>query len=457
MDSREPYHALPGPGKSLLPTPRWHSAVRVGLAISMSFGAHASKEALAPAESALSALGVTPLGYAVLTVSPIALGFISPLFWGRLYDSRPRIACCLAPAGELLGASLLAFGLRLHSTDLGGPFATLLLCLGFLSISACKAGVSIAEFSTVGCASGAYSAFGFSAMVLAKHAFVMVMDWSVPKVLATTHDAMLGLFRVQFFLLAPHAISVAAGLALSRLQPEAVPPHAGRLGSPRRPSTELGPVLRRAISGDERGPVCVILLIGLWRSLAVGTLHLYHSIRIKFMESRGMDLPEAGAYVAASDGVGIVVAPLLAALCRFTGLKPMIALVPVVAGGGISLLHRLNADFPPVDVDHSSVRLGVLLLSAMEVFVPILPLALLPANAGQLGSAYGAVEIIFIAVQMAEHFALGLVRVRYGYRGAFWLILGGFAAVLLASVPVLLYSRENKRPWQPTRCVSQAG
>ena len=61
------------------------------------------------------------------------------------------------------------------------------------------------------------------------------------------------------------------------------------------------------------------------------------------------------------------------------------------------------------------------------------------------------------AVQMAEHFALGLVRVRYGYRGAFWLILGGFAAVLLASVPVLLYSRENKRPWQPTRCVSQAG
>ena len=170
-----------------------------------------------------------------------------------------------------------------------------------------------------------------------------------------------------------------------------------------------------------------------------------------------MDLPEAGAYVAASDGVGIVVAPLLAALCRFTGLKPMIALVPVVAGGGISLLHRLNGDFPPVDVDHSSVRLGVLLLSAMEVFVPILPLALLPANAGQLGSAYGAVEIIFIAVQMSEHFALGLVRVRYDYRGAFWLILGGFAAVLLASVPVLLYSRENKRPWQPTRCVSQAG
>ena len=61
-----------------------------------------------------------------------------------------------------------------------------------------------------------------------------------------------------------------------------------------------------------------------------------------------------------------------------------------------------------------------------------------------------------LAVQMAEHFALGLVRVRYGYRGAFWLILGGFAAVLLASVPVLLYSRENKRPWQlwETVCLS---
>ena len=148
-----------------------------------------------------------------------------PFHLQNLNRTSPK--SCLAPAGELLGASLLAFGLRLHSTDLGGPFATLLLCLGFLSISACKAGVSIAEFSTVGCASGAYSAFGFSAMVLAKHAFVMVMDWSVPKVLATTHDAMLGLFRVQFFLLAPHAISVAAGLALSRVFSQATSASSG--------------------------------------------------------------------------------------------------------------------------------------------------------------------------------------------------------------------------------------
>jgi hypothetical protein len=47
---------------------------------------------------------------------------------------------------------------------------------------------------------------------------------------------------------------------------------------------------------DERAAIVTrslyaVTMIGLWRALAVGTLHAYHSIRIKFMQSRGYAHP----------------------------------------------------------------------------------------------------------------------------------------------------------------------
>ena len=133
-------------------------------------------QALAPAESALSALGVGPLGYAMLTISPIALGLVSPLMWGRLWDHNRELAFVLAPSGEMLGAVFLAIGLYLHlqgvaaESEASQPLDSVFLALGFLLISACKAGVAIAEFSTVGRICGRHSAFGFACVVLVKHA-----------------------------------------------------------------------------------------------------------------------------------------------------------------------------------------------------------------------------------------------------------------------------------------------
>ena len=42
-----------------------------------------------------------------------------------------------------------------------------------------------------------------------------------------------------------------------------------------------------------------VVLIGLWRALAVGSLHGYHTIRVRFLQSRGLPLTEAGATLAA--------------------------------------------------------------------------------------------------------------------------------------------------------------
>ena len=210
-----------------------------------------------------------------------------------------------------------------------------MLVLGFLLISAFKAGNSIAEFSTVGRMCGQSSAVGFAFCVLAKHALGVFMTWGVPLVLRSTDDDILGIARVQLVLLVPHGLSMLAGIALARMcpsdsaeldgEPEVNGEHLanGALGIPRAPTTPpangrskfmaspaVGSALSRigsllglssADAADESkgeaaaaaAAVFRVTMIGLWRALAVGTLHAYHSIRIKFMQSHGLQLTGA--------------------------------------------------------------------------------------------------------------------------------------------------------------------
>ena len=375
------------------------------------------------------------------------------------------------------------------------------LVLGFLLISACKAGVVIAEFSTVGRMCGQSSALGFACVVLAKHALGVLMTWGVPLVLETTDGGIQGISRVQLVLLIPHALSMIAGIGLARMCPldsaelDGVPEANGGGGSGgawesragdeagggagilRAPVTppgrnnfkncdfvaspaagsalsRIGSLLglssqvdnaneRKAGGADSAAAAAAIFrvtMIGLWRALAVGTLHAYHSIRIKFMQSRGLQLTEAGTLFATYDGIGIALLPWIALLCRVTGLKPMLALVPlvsVVAMGGVALCAG----------DGTPVRASLLVLSVMEVFVPIIPLALLPANSGRLGAAFGAIELMFITIQMLIAFLIGFARTAGGgsYAGALQLIIGSFLAVLALSLPVILHGRDYPR------------
>ena len=182
----------------------------------------------------------------------------------------------------------------------------------------------------------------------------------------------------------------------------------------------------------------MVFLIGLWRALAVGTLHAYHSIRIKFMQSRGLPLTEAGALFAANDGIGITLLPLMAILCRLVGLKPMLAILPVVMSGATIALFSRGTDLP--------VGAALLVLSVMEVFVPIVPLAILPANASRgLGAAFGVIEVMFITTQMAVVFVLGIARTASGYPGAFGVMIGFFTAALAVSLPAIVHGHDYLR------------
>ena len=507
------------------PRSRLNRLLACALAITLSFGSHASMQALAPAESVLASLGVTPLGYAALTIAPMALGLFSPLVWGRLWDHHRGLACVIAPVGEFLGALLVALGLFLHAGSSGWLSADLALVAGFLFISGCKAGVSIVEFSTVGQVSGRHSVLGFACVVLVKHVIGILMSWGVPRILSTTDDAVVAISRVQLILILPHSLSVLAGVALARMhccgaaahfdatnddlkahalgsgisrkQPSASPivlrrsaspvatrrlaspVAARRLASPvvahgvaspaRTPLTRVasllglsesshlidsagddlsdGPGLRDTVLSGSSQPTVqswiVVALIGLWRALAVGTLHAYHLIRIKFMQSRGMGLTAAGSLFAVNDGIGLALLPLTAMLCRRTaGLKWMLTMVPIATFGATLVLLCATLDVPYMD--GVPPRASILLLSITEAFVPIIPLALLPANASSLGTAFGAIEVVFIVTQMAINLLVGVARTISGYSGAFAVMAASFAATIFVSLPVIMHSRDHR-------------
>ena len=72
--------------------------------------------------------------------------------------------------------------------------------------------------------------------------------------------------------------------------------------------------------------------------------------------------------------------------------------------------------------------------------------AILPANAkSSLGAAFGVIEVMFITTQMAITLVLGVARTASGYAGAFGVIVGGFTAALVVSLPAMVHSRDYLR------------
>mmetsp|Transcript_32021 Transcript_32021/g.83807 ORF Transcript_32021/g.83807 Transcript_32021/m.83807 type:complete len:396 (-) Transcript_32021:879-2066(-) len=360
----------------------------------------------------------------------------------------------------------------MHANEDSLLVANFLLSVGFLVISACKAGVTVAEFSTVGQLGLSFSglSLAFACVILSKHAISILLSWGVPRLLATANDEMTGIGRVQLALLIPHMISVAAGIQLARLS-TTVSAHGSHAASQapaglwiHRATSEVVPAdselpqvspatfvatsmglsPANSFSRDKSaspssllgGTSLVVVLIGLWRALAVGTLHAYHSIRIKFMQSRGLVLTQAGSLFATYDGIGILLLPAICLLTRRTGLKPMLSLLPLLTIAAMLCLLFTSGSGVAVDA-------ALLTISIIEVFAPIIPLALLPANARKLGAAYGAIEVMMITLQMMIVLLLGIVRTESGYTGAFLLLTGSCAAAVVVSLPLALHSKDQ--------------
>lgn len=277
----------------------------------------------------------------------------------------------------------------------------------------------------------------------------------------------------------------------------------------------------------------VVVLLGAWRALTVGTLHAYHSVRVELVVSGGnMSVQQAGALIASTDAMAMALLVPLSLLPRWIGLRPLLILMPLLAlaaavvlivevtssgAGGVGLgrmmassdftrnadawggaqqahaqlaavqlahaqlVHAQSASFSadhlhgfidlhkglPADdtsgggagadayawggnsteaggafettvISPIIIRAALLVIAIAEIASPIVPLALVPAAAGDvLGAAYGTIEVMFALTQMCIALLLGVVRSSWGFTGALVLICSGFAAAIAVSLPLM--------------------
>ena len=457
-------------------------------AVALGVGVHASKEALVPSEPALEKIGLDPLAYAALTLMPVALGIFSPIFWGILWDRNVRLVLLGAPFGELVGAVLTATGLHLVAEKHSWLAATCLIT-GLLTSSACRAGITIAEFATCGRIQGSLGKFlGFSALVLAKHGNGALMSWGVPHILAhEPSDSLLGVTYLQVALVMLHTLAFAAGACLcfmhrplspapapiscsdatARDDKWDAPAASGSTESSSASATDSPPdvadaLLMRAAAKaptarkSSRSEVLVdavrsVLVIGLWRALQVGTLHAYHSIRVEFVISLGgLSLIDAGGLFAKNDAIAMVLLPALALLTRYATLRLLALVIPFISLAALTCfaLNSWSRGHGVDIADDAVPRVELLILSVLEVASPVIPLALLPARRGgtasNLGSAFGIIETLFIAYQIVIVMLLGAVRRASGqasdFHGPVAVLSCGFAGACAVSAVLYLLS-----------------
>ena len=500
--------------------------VNLLLAVGLGIGSHASSESLAPTEPTLEALGLGEVAYALLSIAPVCMGIATPLLWGALWDRAPWWVMLAAPLGEASGAFCTAAGLRAMAPDVASeiglvqaammnPTAGVLLLLGVLLFSVSKAGVAIAQHSLVGqLFSGSQTTLAFAVLIVCKHLISILASWFMPRVVARAASDLLGLLNVQLVTLIPHSVSVTAGGVLCALhigpravsrasEPSVDTPPAACTGLSRGAYLTAGqwrsalPQRRRwgrmvgwcssLCLGNRKSPgraMRVVIGIGIWRAVTVGTLHAYHATRVQMLVSIGTTAIAAGARCAFNDLLAIAALPAFALLARLVGLRSLLSLGPLVTAAA-TLLLLLSAHHPQsfmtdpdaagsvpevnspaasmlpgadvlaVDgLDIPIVAPALLAISMMEIFLPIIPLALLPANAGKLGHAYGTLEAVFVLVQTVIVLSVGFMREGSGFSGALGFETAAFVCAAAISLPL---SAHAKYPHASTLCTEPRG
>lgn len=167
-----------------------------------------------------------------------------------------------------------------------------------------------------------------------------------------------------------------------------------------------------------------------------------HSIRVQLLVSYGFPTIAAGAHIATNDAVAIGALPLFAALSTYVGLRPMLLAIPLLilaSAGGLVQHTSWTASSDELDAISGA---AIQVMQLMELFAPIIPLALMPRNTGKLGSAYGSGESVFVVVQMSIALLLGAVRTFSGFQGAMAIICCGAATAFAVAVPLFAWARD---------------
>eukprot|EP00931_Biecheleriopsis_adriatica_P046076 TRINITY_DN2643_c0_g1_i3.p1 TRINITY_DN2643_c0_g1~~TRINITY_DN2643_c0_g1_i3.p1 ORF type:complete len:442 (-),score=48.46 TRINITY_DN2643_c0_g1_i3:232-1557(-) len=368
----------------------------------LGLGSHASKNALAPVEPALRALGLSPIGYAFITAAPVLGAVVMPTIWGSWFARYERWVLVIVPSGVFLGQLCLSAGLLLCAYNSQAAFFGPLLALGFILFSLSHAGIGVVQHSALAQALPVGITTGFVAVTASTHATKAACQWIVPRIVDTE-----GLTGVQLALLIPSLLSAGVSLAMVRKPASA--------DAARETSETIGvhhpfnPLLPVSSSYWNIGKIddgqCAVWCIGLWRAIVVGVIHSMESVMNAFLVEGGMSVDAAGSFMALLQGFAFAILFVVGPMADCIGRRMLL-----VVAGMLALLSSLILACGFIPLQSTAGSIAMLGLSLAGSMAPVLSLALVAANTRSPGRDFGMLDSLFSFAQCAATLCIGALR-----------------------------------------------
>lgn len=386
----------------------------IPLVLLFGVSAHAAKNALAPAQPALEDMGVSPVLYSILAISPMFGSVALPAVWGHWYSRHERSVLIAVPLGELLGQLVIAVGTVLLKRG-DSSVATALLSFGVASFSFFHAGAGVVQHAVLARVLPYCLTTGFVAIIGCTHLVKAVCNFTMPWVLR--HGGLLG---VQWILLVPSVVSLYAGCRLAASAANFTVPHvsAAAFYTPATPGQRV-PLLdastpieshRHGAEGCLKGLHSIILL-GVWRALILGTLHAFGTVYNGLLMSYcGLSQVAAGTLVGTNESIALCILPMVGIISDVVGRRALMCWLSWLTLGAVVVLAFAQ------DLPTTAWSGATFVIAVTGTVMPVLPLALVPANSERsLGTSYGALESLTGALQVFLTLAIGFIKADSGY------------------------------------------
>eukprot|EP00933_Yihiella_yeosuensis_P074401 TRINITY_DN8331_c0_g1_i1.p1 TRINITY_DN8331_c0_g1~~TRINITY_DN8331_c0_g1_i1.p1 ORF type:complete len:535 (+),score=45.60 TRINITY_DN8331_c0_g1_i1:74-1678(+) len=454
-----------------------HLRWQVLLVLLFGMSAHATKNALAPAQPALEQLGLSPLLYALVSASPVLGSICLPVAWGIAYNRYERLVLLIVPLGELIGHLVILTGLLFlnQETDSTGSVGYVLLIVGLLVFSIFHAGVGVVQHTVLSRVLPDGLTSGFVAIIAFTHLTTAACNFAVPTILER-----FGLTGLQLILLVPSLLSFIAGgllaraatgfsvphvltptaafvrsisqhsLAVPLLEDSPLPMRSGARASPRASQGEVQRDYKPSVLCI-RG-MGIIILLGLWRAIVLGILHAFRTVKNGLLCSYGMSKVSAGEVVGANQTLALLFLPLVAMLADFSGRRALLVLTSFMACCATMVLSNVSA--MPFLPKTASLVGALFLISLANLLVPALALSLVPGNSQRsLGRSYGMLEAIFGSAQFVFLMGIGYLRELGGFDYAMVLVQAALGVGVLVSIALAVVATDDNS----CSCLSEAG
>lgn len=380
-------------------------ATNVFLVLFFSISAHASKNALAPAQPKLEKMGLGPAAYAIISATPMLGNIILPTAWGSAYLDHERLVLIAVPLGELLGLVLVTAGFWLLEVQWAALWwAEALIAGGFLTFSAFHGGAYVVQCTVLQRVLPFGETTGFVATIGFTKCIVAACNFFVPPILREH-----GVLGVQLALLAPGLMSVVAGCWLACRVDRFPVAHSRSITvldqdmifpEEQSPDGCLTSVSKKLFEGTG-----VILLLSFWRAVIMGALHSFATIQNGLVTSYGLSGEEAGELVGSCQTVALSTLVVLSIVADCAGRRVLIVVMScVVAAGGIVL--ALGPGVPWWAWQGSLLSVAV-----ASLVIPVVALSLVKRNSLRaLGYSFGVLESVFSLAQVVFTIVIGVLR-----------------------------------------------